>query len=238
MKLTIVETGRPPEPLRQDWPDYPAMFETLITRADDGFSYQTVSIPAGDALPNPAGLDAVLITGSAAGVYDDEPWISPLLDFIRAAAATRTPQFGICFGHQAIAEALGGKVVKSPKGWGVGRHEYAIAHRPGWMAGGPNTFALAVSHQDQVIAAPPGAQVIATSPFCEFAGLAYGDTPAASLQGHPEFHPGFGASLHALRTDRIGHDTVARGVASLAAPLDTARVAGWIAAFFRATARA
>ncbi len=237
MKISIVETGRPPEPLRQDWPDYPAMLETLIARADDGFSYQTVSIPAGDALPDPAGLDAVLITGSAAGVYDDEPWISPLFDFIRAAAAARTPQFGICFGHQAIAEALGGKVVKSPKGWGVGRHEYAIAHRPGWMAGGPDRFALAVSHQDQVIAAPPDAQVIATSPFCEYAGLAYDHAPAASLQGHPEFHPAFGASLHALRAERIGRHRVSEAAESLAAPLDTRRVAGWIAAFFRETAR-
>lgn len=233
MKISIIETGLPPEPLRADWPRYPTMFEALISAIDDGFTYETISVATGEPLPDPAALDAILITGAAAGVYDDEPWMQPLFQFIRDAAEAQIPQFGICFGHQALAEALGGKVIKSDKGWGVGRHEYDVPHKPDWMSGAPDAFALAVSHQDQVIAAPPGARAIAASDFCEFAGLAYSTAPVASLQGHPEFGADFAATLHELRRERIGGALVDEAVASFDAPLDARLAAGWIANFFR-----
>ena len=134
MKITIIETGLPPEDLRADWPGYPAMFEALISAVDDSFTYETVSIVRGDPLPDPAKLEGIIITGSAFGVYDEVDWMPALMDFIRDANEARTPQFGICFGHQAMAEALGGSVVKSDKGWGVGRHTYNTPHRPDWMA--------------------------------------------------------------------------------------------------------
>jgi len=233
MKLTIIETGLPPEPLRADWPTYPAMFEALISQVDDGFSYETVSIVTGDSFPAVDGLDGVIHTGSAYGVYDDVAWMPGLMDFIRRAANAGTPQFGVCFGHQAMAEALGGEVVKSDKGWGVGRHEYDTPHRPDWMSSGPDTFALAVSHQDQVVAVPEGTRVTAASDFCEYAGLAYAGSPSASFQGHPEFGADFASALHQLRRERIGGELVDEAVASFAAPLDSLHVAKWMADFFR-----
>jgi len=139
MKLTIIETGLPPEAIRADWPTYPAMFETLISQVDDGFSYETISIVTGDNFPELSQLDGVIHTGSAYGVYDEVDWMPGLMDFIRKAAKAQIPQFGVCFGHQAMAEALGGKVVKSDKGWGVGRHTYETPHRPDWAASGPMT---------------------------------------------------------------------------------------------------
>ncbi|MEL7453150.1 MAG: glutamine amidotransferase [Pseudomonadota bacterium] len=236
MRITIIETGLPPEPLRGDWPDYPAMFRALLGAADGDFGYETVSVAKGDALPDPAKLDGVLITGSAAGVYDPEPWMASLMSFIQTAAAARTPQFGICFGHQALAEALGGKVQKSEKGWGVGRHVYTTPHRPDWMRDAPPSFALAVSHQDQVVEQPPETEVTASSDFTPFAGLAYRAAPAASFQGHPEFPAAFGAALHDLRRDRIGDALVDEALASLAQPLDASDIGVAMARFFRQNA--
>lgn len=232
MKLTIIETGLPPEDIRSDWPNYPAMFQTLISKANDGFTYETVSLATGARLPSPESLEGVLITGSAFGVYDDVSWMPNLMSFIRETARAGVPQFGICFGHQAMAEALGGKVSKSDKGWGVGRHEYTTPHRPDWMLSGQERFAIAVSHQDQVTAIPEGAQVTARSDFCEYAGIAYAHAPAASFQGHPEFGAGFASALHQLRRDRIGETLVDEALESFAAPLDSACVAKWMANFF------
>jgi len=234
MKLTIIETGLPPEAIRADWPTYPAMFETLISQVDDGFSYETISIVTGDNFPELSQLDGVIHTGSAYGVYDEVDWMPGLMDFIRKAAKAQIPQFGVCFGHQAMAEALGGKVVKSDKGWGVGRHTYETPHRPDWAASGPESFALAVSHQDQVVAVPEGTQIIAQSDFCEYAGLAYAGSPSASLQGHPEFSADFCSTLHDLRRDRIGDALVDDAIASFKDPLDSLHVAKWMAGFFRA----
>jgi len=233
MKLTIVETGLPPEDIRADWPTYPAMFETLISQVDDGFSYETVSIVTGDAFPDPATLHGVIHTGSAYGVYEDVDWMPDLMTFIRDSAKAEIPQFGICFGHQAMAQALGGEVVKSDKGWGVGRHSYETPDRPGWMTSGPEDFSLAVSHQDQVVAVPDGTTVTARSDFCEYAGLAYAGSPSASFQGHPEFGAEFCSTLHELRRDRIGDALVDEAIASFASPLDSVHVARWMAAFFR-----
>ena len=234
MKLTIIETGLPPKDLRADWPGYPTMFEALISAVDDGFTYDAVSIVTGEPLPDPASLEGIIITGSAYGVYDDVEWMPDLMEFIRHAAKAGTPQFGICFGHQAIAEALGGKVIKSDKGWGVGRHTYDTPHRPGWMRDGPEAFSLAVSHQDQVVAVPDGTEVTARSDFCEYAGLAYAGGKTASFQGHPEFDAQFCSALHDLRRDRIGDALVDDAIASFAKPLDSHHVAKWMAAFFRA----
>ena len=237
MKITIIETGLPPEDLRADWPGYPAMFEALISAVDDSFTYETVSIVRGDPLPDPAKLEGIIITGSAFGVYDEVDWMPALMDFIRDANEARTPQFGICFGHQAMAEALGGRAEKSGKGWGLGRHEYTTPHRPDWMATGPETFTLAVSHQDQVTAIPEGAKITARSDFCEYAGLVYAGSPSASFQGHPEFGAEFCSALHESRRARIGDELVDAALSSFAQPLTRLPVARWMADFFRAHAR-
>src|SRR5699024_3696885 len=116
------------------------------------------------------------ITGSRHGVYDKLPWIEGLKDFLRRARAAPVPIIGICFGHQIMAEAFGGRAEKSAKGWGIGVQEYAVhAGAPGWMAGAPARVTLHALHQDQVTAIPSDAVCLASSPFCEFAMLAYGD---------------------------------------------------------------
>jgi GMP synthase-like glutamine amidotransferase len=239
MKVTILETGRPPEALRAAYPSYPAMFETLLLRADADLTFDSIAVVDNAPLPDPAKLQAVLITGSPAGVYEDHPWIAPLEDFVRASAAAATPQVGICFGHQIMAQAFGGRVEKSAKGWGVGRHRYTIQARRDWMRPDAEAFAVAASHQDQVVALPATARVLAASAHCAYAALDYAHAPAMSLQGHPEMSAAFAADLvQARRGTRIPEPIAAAALESLAEPTDHALAAAWIVGFLRAHQRA
>jgi GMP synthase-like glutamine amidotransferase len=223
MKLAILETGVPPGDLEQTFGDYPAMFSRIL---GPGFAIESYDIQAGDFPPDPGDHDAYLITGSPAGVYDSLPWIAPLMDFIREAKASR--MVGICFGHQAMAEALGGHVEKSPKGWGAGLHRYSIVHREPWMDGA-QTIAVPASHQDQVIVQPPNTQVVATSAFTEFAALSWTDRAAISFQFHPEFTPAFAKALIEARHDRVTEPD--KAIASLDAPNEGEQVGKWIRKF-------
>lgn len=231
--LTIIETGLPPAAIEGDWPRYPAMFETLIAPHLPGWTYDAIALSEGEALPDPAQLDAILHTGSPAGVYEDTPWMSPLMDFVRQAADAGTPQIGICFGHQALAHALGARVEKSDKGWGIGRHVYDIVTPQSWMGTDPEPrFSLGVSHQDQVLSLPPGAELIARNDFCEFAALAYPDAKAISFQGHPEYSSGFSCALYNVRRGtKLPEAMVDAAEASFAEPLDNDLIAQWMAGF-------
>ena len=222
MKLAILETGSPPGDLVGRFGDYPAMFERLL---GPGFEIETFDVQAGE-LPNADAHDAILITGSPAGVYDPLPWIPGLLDFIRSSADRK--MVGICFGHQAMAQALGGRVEKSDKGWSTGLHRYRIERSEPWMDSIADV-AVPASHQDQVVVQPPNTEVVAASDFTPYAALAWTDRPAISFQFHPEFSPAFAQALIAERHDVVPDPDAA--IASLDAPNDTARVGEWIRRF-------
>ena len=227
MKLAILETGFPPGDLAARFGDYPAMFARLL---GPGFQITPFDVQAGELPGDPDEFDAYLITGSPAGVYDELPWIAPLMDFIRSAKAKK--MVGICFGHQVMAEALGGRVVKSDKGWGAGLHRYATVEREPWMDEG-GAIAAPASHQDQVVEQPPNTEVFLASDFTPYAGLAWTDRPAISFQFHPEFSPEFAKALIEARHDRIPNPDAA--IASLDAPNDNDRVGRWIRRFLMET---
>jgi GMP synthase-like glutamine amidotransferase len=138
---------------------------------------------------------------------------------------------GICFGHQAMAEALGGHVEKSDKGWGAGLHRYSVVTRERWMDDAGN-ISIPASHQDQVVIQPPNTDVTVMSDFTEFAGLAWTDRPAISFQFHPEFSPAFAKALIEKRYDLVPNPEAA--MSSLDSPNDNARVASWIRHFLDA----
>lgn len=170
--------------------------------------------------------DAYVVTGSPAGVMDDLPWIPPLLDFLRDARG-RARLVGLCFGHQAMAAAFGGRVQKSPRGWGLGLHGYDVVARAAWMDDA-TTIRAPAFHQDQVVAAPPGARLLLASAFTPLAALDYGD--AVSFQFHPEFTVPYAVALTEALQDRFGAHA-APALASYAGPDDVARVQGWIGRF-------
>lgn len=225
MKLAILETGRPPGDLVSRFGDYPDMVAAML---GDGFDLTTHDVAAGELPRDPAAHDAYLITGSPAGVYDPLPWIAELSDFIRSAKDSK--MVGLCFGHQVMAQALGGQVEKSDKGWGTGLHRYSIDRVESWMDGA-DSIAVPVSHQDQVTVQPPGTEIVASSPFTPFAALAWTDRPAISFQFHPEFAPAYARALIAHRYEAMPDPDAA--MASLDAPNDSALVAEWIRRFLR-----
>jgi GMP synthase-like glutamine amidotransferase len=222
VNLAILETGRPPGDLGARFGDYPAMFEALL-----GCEAACYDVEAGLLPERPEAHAAYLVTGAAAGVYDPLPWIAPLTDFLRAARG-KAKLVGICFGHQIMAEAFGGHVEKSTRGWGAGLQTYRIFERELWMDD-RGAIAVPISHQDQIVLQPPTSRVVAGNDFSPFGILAYDDQPAISMQCHPEFDPAFGKALIETRYDIVPDPDAA--IASLDAPNDCARVGDWIRNF-------
>lgn len=234
MKLGILETGKTTPDLIDKYGEYSRMFVSLL--GDRGLPLDFEFYPVlDDVFPESVSeCDAWLITGSRHGAYDDIPWIRRLEEFIRTAAAEQIPMVGICFGHQIIAQALGGKVIKSEKGWGLGVNQYRVTNPAPWMNGSQN-YEIAVNaiHQDQVVEIPEEAELLATSEFCPNAMLAYGNS-IFTVQPHPEFDHEFQADLINARRGLVFEDPVAdRGIESLSQPIENHTVAEWIVDFLR-----
>lgn len=221
MKLGILEPGQTPPALRARHGLYDAMFRRLF--AGRGFDYDVYRIEDG-ALPEDVhSADAWLVTGSRHAAYEPHPWIAPLEAFLRAAYAAHVPILGVCFGHQILAQALGGKVEKYAGGWSVGPQEYRFE-------GASAPLRLLAFHQDQVVAPPPEARVVGESDFCRNAALVYGDR-AFSVQPHPEFDRPFVEDLLEARRDALSPAQIDAARARDDWPLDSARIAERMAAF-------
>ncbi|MEM1315376.1 MAG: type 1 glutamine amidotransferase [Pseudomonadota bacterium] len=224
MLIGILQTGDVNPRLADRFPPYEVMFARLLD--GHGLRFQAWRANHGELPAGPEDADGWLITGSAAGVYEDLPWIAPLEDLVRAIAAARRPLVGICFGHQLMAQALGGRVVKSDKGWGIGVQEYDEVET------GRRVRVLA-SHQDQVVAPPPGAEVMASSEFCPVAAMRWPDAPMLSWQPHPEFEADYSRAIIEMRRgETYGQAFADAALARLDAPLDSAEIGGRLARFF------
>ncbi len=237
MKITIIEVGRVPSAFQERFDPFPQMFRSMFEETGLPFSFEVVHVLDGQDLPDPGMLEGIVITGSPAGVYEDHAWLEPLRAFIRSAYAAETPMVGICFGHQIMADALGGVVEKSDKGWGLGRHSYNVVQRPDFLADAPETLNLVCSHQDQVMVAPDEAEVILASDFTPNAGLAYRSGKAISFQPHPEFSDAFTQALIELRRGQVSEAEVEKAMASFEGRSDSALVRGYIAQFMRDAAQ-
>jgi len=227
MKIGLLRAGHAPDGMKTLQGNYDTMFELLLEGHD--FTYETFSVVDGEFPQGPQDADGWLITGSKHGAYEDHDWIPPLEDLIRKINATGKPLVGVCFGHQIIAQALGGKVVKFDGGWSVGRKEYVLDGK---------TVALNAWHQDQVVELPDGARVVGSSDFCANAMLAYGDN-IWTIQPHPEFPAESVDFLINARGRGVVPDALLDSATdTLPLPTNNADIANHMAHFFKSKARA
>ncbi len=231
-KLTIgvLETGRPPEEL-DSFGDYPQMVAKWLGGLEAEFT--SYAVLDGEFPDSPVAADLWVITGSKFGAYEDHPWIPPLEDFIRACRDAGRLMFGICFGHQIIAQALGGVVRKSDKGWGLGVHDYATDDWPAELGPRPARLSLQAWHQDQVEEVPKGARRIASSDFCENAALWYPGF-ALTVQGHPEMEAPYSEALLTTRRGTVlPEDAADQGLADVTRPANPDELACLIKAHLK-----
>lgn len=223
MHIGILQTGRSPDETRDKNGDYDAFFVRYLDKR--GFTFKTYAVLDGELPDEPQAADGWLITGSRFGAYEDHNWIPPLEDFLRAVYAQGIPTVGICFGHQILAQALGGKVEKFKGGWSVGPQTYQSE-----VFGEQSIIAW---HQDQVTQCPRDATVVGHSKFCKNAMLAYGDK-ALTLQPHPEFSSEFLSDLLDARGDILPPEIAKQARDNIAAALTSTDFADHIEAFFKA----
>jgi len=205
---------------------YREMFAALLPEAR--FAYYRAhegALPA-----SPYACDAWLCTGSRYSAYDPMPWVGALAQFIRDLHVSEKPFVGICFGHQMLAQALGGEVAKAENGWGVGVLPMEIISSESWMQPPRAEVRIQHMHQDQVQRLPPGSVVLGRSAHCEVGMFRVGET-MLGIEGHPEFTPEFSEALIRARRERIGTERSDAALKSVRQPNDGMLVGRWIAHF-------
>ncbi|MCB1355001.1 MAG: type 1 glutamine amidotransferase [Maritimibacter sp.] len=192
--------------------------------------FPVYSVKDGQFPEHVAGHDGFLITGSPASVNDLAPWLDRLFALIREAVEVGVPLFGACFGHQAIALALGGAVEANPGGWVFGTTATQVHSPSPWMEAGP--LRQYAAHVEQVTRLPEGAEVVMGNADCPIGGFVLGEG-VFTTQYHPEMTHEFVTALIAEYAAKLPPEVAARAQASLADTADNDRVARWIMGFFR-----
>ena len=222
MKIGILQTGHAPDEVQATLGDYDGMFGRLL--ADSGFTFTAYDVVNMAFPESVTDCDGWLVTGSKHGAYEDHAFIPPLEEFIRASFAADVPLVGICFGHQIIAQALGGKVEMFKDGWAVGRTTYD------WQG---EEVILNAWHKDQVVTLPEGAEAVASNAFCANAAMVYGRN-AFTVQAHPEFGDEMIDALSTLRGKGVVPEPIlAAAHANLGKPNANQKLALQIAQFFK-----
>lgn len=204
----ILGAGQPPAEMGDQYPKYSTLIGDQLMAINPRIKAVSYNIWDGEMPESVHECDAWVISGSKFGVYEDIEWIEPLSNIIRAAYQNNLPLVGICFGHQLIAQALGGKVVKSEKGWSLGNETYRLINPPAWMHDAGAAFTIQAYHQDQVVELPPSATVLAESDFCPYAGLLFENGKTLTVQAHPEFGKAYMRALLDYRERSLPNDPI------------------------------
>lgn len=233
LRVGILQCDAVADDLQPRFGDYPDMFRALLGTGDPPIAFAVYDLTRGQFPASIDDCDAWLFTGSKWSAYDPDDWIAQAHELVRALDAARRPTVGVCFGHQLVARALGGAVAKADVGWGVGVHTARVLQRRAWMRPARESLPLLVSHQDQVLRPPEQATVLAGHDFCPYGMLQIGDH-ILTLQGHPEFEPGYVRALIERRREAIGEACSREGLESLAEPTEGDTARAWIQSFLQA----
>lgn len=233
MKIGLLECDHVAEPLRHIAGDYREMFAAWLGRAAPQVSWEVFEACRGQFPASLDACDAYLCGGSRSSVYDDAGWIHSLKDFVRRASETGRPFVGICFGHQMIAEALGGRTARAAGGWGVGAERIELVRTEAWMQPPRPSCRLQFMHQDQVESMPGQGVLLGRSAHCPVAMFRVGRA-MLGIQAHPEFPAAYGEALILGRAALIGDDRARAAGASLSQKIDGDLMAGWVAGFLAA----
>jgi GMP synthase-like glutamine amidotransferase len=206
--------------------DYPDMFRNLLPELE----IELFRVHEGEFPESPDVCDAWIMTGSRFSVYDQEDWILRLKSFVKEIYESDKTYVGVCFGHQMLGEALGGKVEKASIGWNVGIGSFEILRQEDWMQPVQSSLNLLMMCQDQVVEMPPDSALLAKSPTCPVSMFRVGDR-MLGIQAHPEFSKAYNRALMEVRVDRMGKDTVDKGIRSLELTVDQRVIAAWIMEF-------
>jgi GMP synthase (glutamine-hydrolysing) len=185
-KILILITGELPRRVTDRHGLYDRAFLSLL-----GEKERCVVIDAQkDSLPEPM-WEGIIVSGSASSTYEGDMWIRRSEEFLRQAADREVPVYGICFGHQLVAQAFGGKVEKCPRGWELGTVPFLVnpeARGDPLFNGLPEEFEVQQSHGDVVSELPPGAVCLGKNSHWPIQAFRLGDK-IWGTQFHPEFTP-------------------------------------------------
>ena len=227
MKIGILQCDRVPPRFRTRHPDYPEMIAAMLREVSEQYEFTNYPVLE-DKLP--AAIDeceAYITTGSRNSVNDQSAAFKRLLEFIGGANRAQKKLIGICFGHQAIALALGGEVAKSQNGWAVGVITSRILQHRAWMQPRAEALNIVVSHEEEVVKLPAGALLLGSNDHCKNYMFQYGDH-FLGIQGHPEFSRQYSRDMMNFRKETIPPDARARGLAALFKELESPVFARWI----------
>lgn len=228
MKMALLVCDHVAQAFAGEHGTYPDMFRRFLP----DLAFHTWFVCDG-VFPAISDYDAFVCTGSKFSVYDDLPWVRLLKSFTAEAFQAKKKFVGVCFGHQLIAEALGGKVEKAAAGYQIGLHQFTVRETAGWMKPEAHSYKLLMLCQDQVIKLPPDSRVLASSPGCPMGMFTTGDHFLA-IQGHPEFTKAYNRAVFESRRSKMGEEKLAEAIESLAGEPDRELLSGWITRFLKA----
>lgn len=231
MTICILDNDRLDEALVPRWHSYGAMTAQLLRQAGWEGDMEIHATREGQYPDDMTRYDAVVLTGSRADAFGDEPWVVALRERVASWLADGRRLVGICFGHQLIAHVLGASVGRAPNGWGQGRMVYDWLG-PQDAADAQGQIALLASHQDQVLTLPPGATLLARNDHCPIAAYAVGQQ-VLCVQPHPEFDADYTAQLIERRGKLFSPEVLVERLASLKAGHDGQAFGRYMLRFIR-----
>jgi len=228
--IGVLMTATDTPPFAAEFPDDGEAFRNLLSQERPHWRFTIVYVKDNEFPARASDFEGYLITGSPASVTDDRPWIRQLLGLIREIEAERIPQAGVCFGHQAIALALGGTVERSSRGWGFGVSQTRYMRMAPWMTPAKEVVHLYTAHRDQVTALPDGAELLGGSEHCPIGSYRMGDH-VFTTEHHPEMTTVFMRRLTDELAGTLDPAIIAKARKEIEAPQDSRLMARWIVQF-------